>query len=289
MEIEFSSWFKYKGDTSSSSYMSSGGTNELEALAHGPLNACSYASCIVNGIKFVVHSRDVRRTTQNSGIVSIGEDGTPFYGQLEQIIQLNYIHGCSVLLFRCKWFDTSGKRVIKKNNSTIIDVSREWFVGNEWYDTKQYILATQAKQVFYLQDLSHTTNNWRVVEDVHHRKLWDHPSISVVNETDVLHDTESSDYNLVVDSDCEVDEVDVLRDTHCNIVVDLGVLPMRTTLGEGSDPSVRIPTMEDESFINDDEENEGVYDSDEEVKTNDGVEDDDDNIVGTHYYSEDTD
>ncbi|KAJ0502764.1 hypothetical protein HanHA300_Chr11g0416631 [Helianthus annuus] len=143
---------------------------------------------------------DVRRTTQNSGVVSIGEDGTLFYGQLEQIIELKYLHKYSVVLFRCKWFDTSGKRLEKKNNIVSINISREWFVGNEWYDDQQYILATQAKQVFYLQDPSRSTDNWRVVEDVHHRKLWDHPSMSIVNEMDLLHDTQSSDYNLVVDS-----------------------------------------------------------------------------------------
>ncbi|KAD3067311.1 hypothetical protein E3N88_35191 [Mikania micrantha] len=82
--------------------------------------------------------------------------------------------------------------------------SREWYVGNAWYDTKQYILPTQAKQVFYLQDPYRTSTNWRVVQDVHHRKLWYHPSMSVANEIDILHDTQSSDYNFIADSVCEV-------------------------------------------------------------------------------------
>lgn len=82
--------------------MSSDYTQELRALAHGLLNAYSYAACTVNGVRFVIHSREVDRTTQNSGIVSIGEDGNQFYGQLEEIIELNYINGYSVVLFRCK-------------------------------------------------------------------------------------------------------------------------------------------------------------------------------------------
>ncbi|KAD6795557.1 hypothetical protein E3N88_06453 [Mikania micrantha] len=200
MKTEFASWFKYKANTSSSSYLSPECKSELKALAHGSLNAYSYSACIVNGVRFVVNNRDVRRTTQNSGVVTIGEDGTPYYGQLEDIIELNYIDNHSVVLFRCKWFDTSGKRLIKKDNITLIDVSREWYVGNAWYDTKQYILATQAKQVFYLQDPYRNSTNWRVVQDVHHRKLWDHPSMSVANEIDILHDTQSSDYNFIVDS-----------------------------------------------------------------------------------------
>ncbi|KAD7479188.1 hypothetical protein E3N88_02324 [Mikania micrantha] len=175
---------------------------------------------------------------------------------------MNYLHGYSVVLFRCKWFNTSGKRLIKKNNITVIDVSREWFVN------EQYILATQAKQVFYLQDPSRTTGNWRVVEDVHHRKLWDHPSMSVVNEIDILHDTQSSDYNLVVDDD--------LRDNEsfeCNLVVDLGFLPMRTASEE---------SMRDEILIDDDdeeEEDENVYFSDEEDEINDDVDNEDDDDI----------
>ncbi|KAM0066461.1 hypothetical protein Hdeb2414_s0002g00049331 [Helianthus debilis subsp. tardiflorus] len=204
--------------------MSSELTNELTALAHGLLNAYSYDGCIVNGVRFVVHSRDVQRATQSSGIFSIGEDSTPFYGQLEEVLELNYLDGYSAVLFRCKWFKTSGKGRRTKNNIVSIDISREMYPGIEWYDHQQYILATQTKQVFYLQDPSQRTGNWRVVENVHHRKLWDHPSMSVANETDVLHATQSSNYNLVVDSGYEVGESST-RDTQsfdCNLVVDLG-------------------------------------------------------------------
>nr|GEU73718.1 hypothetical protein [Tanacetum cinerariifolium] len=54
--------------------------NELFALACGPTRTpISVNSCIVNGVRFVVHSRDERRTTQNSGICSPGEDGEMYY------------------------------------------------------------------------------------------------------------------------------------------------------------------------------------------------------------------
>ncbi|KAM0037381.1 hypothetical protein Hdeb2414_s0013g00402541 [Helianthus debilis subsp. tardiflorus] len=280
MKKEFSTWFKNKVNLSSPSSMSFDYTKELRALAHGPLNAYSYTACIVNGVKFVVHDRDVEKATQNSGVVSIG-DGTTFYGQLEDIIELIYIDGYSVVLFCYKWFDTSGARLKKKNNITTIDISRKWFVGNAWYDDQQYILATQAKQVFYLQDpSSRTTNNWRVVEDVHHRKLWDHPSMSVVNEIDILHDTQSSDFNLVVDSSYEVgepsarlvnEETNVLRDTQsiqCNLVVDLGCLPMRTPLVKGGCPSPIVSIVDDEMVVDDDEDNMYTLDKDEEMNEN---------------------
>nr|GEV05064.1 hypothetical protein [Tanacetum cinerariifolium] len=56
-------------------------TDELFALACGPTpTLISVNSCVVNGVRFVVHSRDERRTTQNSGICSPGgKDGEMYY------------------------------------------------------------------------------------------------------------------------------------------------------------------------------------------------------------------
>jgi hypothetical protein len=249
-------------------------TNEIKALAHGPLNAYSYSACIVNGVRFVARTRDDGRTTQNSGVVSIGEDDTPFYGQLEDIIELNYLSGYSVVLFRCKWFDTSGKGLLidKDKNMVFIDVTREWYKGKTWYDDIQYILATQAKQVFYLRDPSRN-NNWRVVEEVHHRKLWDHPSMSAISEIDVLHDNRSSDYNLVVNEDCEVGE-------------------SSAQLIDDETDTVPVQTNLDESFINDDDDEEQNDDEDEEDEVNDDEDDnndDDDGNEDIYHSSDDSD
>ncbi|GJU94637.1 hypothetical protein Tco_1319393 [Tanacetum coccineum] len=62
-------------------------SSELFALACGPSQTpISVNSCVVNGVRFVVHSRDERRTTQNNGICSPSPDGEMYYGQLEQIL-----------------------------------------------------------------------------------------------------------------------------------------------------------------------------------------------------------
>ncbi|GKE19952.1 hypothetical protein Tco_1431464 [Tanacetum coccineum] len=63
-------------------------TSELFALACGPtLTPISVNSCVVNGVEFVVHSRDERRTTQNNGICSPGgKDREIYYGQLQEIL-----------------------------------------------------------------------------------------------------------------------------------------------------------------------------------------------------------
>nr|GEX61798.1 hypothetical protein [Tanacetum cinerariifolium] len=48
-------------------------TSEVFALACGPTpTPISINSCVVNSVRFVVHSRDERRTTQNNGICSPG-------------------------------------------------------------------------------------------------------------------------------------------------------------------------------------------------------------------------
>ncbi|GJR11743.1 reverse transcriptase domain-containing protein [Tanacetum coccineum] len=55
-------------------------SSELFALACGPSQTpISVNSCVVNGVRFVMHSRDERRTTQNSGIYSPGPDGEMYY------------------------------------------------------------------------------------------------------------------------------------------------------------------------------------------------------------------
>ncbi|GJX01489.1 proton-dependent oligopeptide transporter family protein [Tanacetum coccineum] len=57
-------------------------TSELFALACGPTpTPISVNSCVVNGVRFVVHRGDERRTTQNNGICSPGgKDGEMYYG-----------------------------------------------------------------------------------------------------------------------------------------------------------------------------------------------------------------
>nr|GEY49588.1 hypothetical protein [Tanacetum cinerariifolium] len=68
-------------------------TSELFALACGPTwTPISINSCVVDGVRYVVHSRDERRTTQNSGIYSLGLDGEMYYdGQSTEVDAPPYI------------------------------------------------------------------------------------------------------------------------------------------------------------------------------------------------------
>ncbi|GJS53394.1 zinc finger, CCHC-type containing protein [Tanacetum coccineum] len=168
-------------------------TSELFALACGPTwTPISINSCVVDGVRYVVHSRDERRTTQNSGICSPGPDGEMYYGQLQEILEFKYFL-FKVVLFRVKWFDTRNqgrkvKRLVLRNNMTQIDTRAEAFKDD------QYILVTQVKQVFYLEDKAKPY--WRVVEHVNHKKFSDGGVIVVEDDPDIIHFDNSSDLPL---------------------------------------------------------------------------------------------
>ncbi|GJU32799.1 RNA-directed DNA polymerase, eukaryota [Tanacetum coccineum] len=169
-------------------------SNELFALACGPSQTpISVNSCVVNGVRFVMHSRDERRTTQSSGICSPSLNGEMYYGQLEQILEFSYL-SFKTVLFRVKWFDTSNKGRIQnfviRNNITQIKANGEAFKND------QYILATQVKQCFYLEDMARRPLGWKVVEHVSHKKFSNRGVIVVEDDPDVIHVDNSSDLAL---------------------------------------------------------------------------------------------
>ncbi|GKB63634.1 Myc-type, basic helix-loop-helix domain-containing protein [Tanacetum coccineum] len=88
VETSFPAWFNYKIREKK---VTDGCSEELFSLACGPTSACTYPACIVNGVKFVVHERDILHTTQSSGVSTPGLDGEMYYGQLEEILELTYI------------------------------------------------------------------------------------------------------------------------------------------------------------------------------------------------------
>ena len=138
--------------------------------------------------------RDSKRTTQNSGIFVSGTEEFNYYGILEEIVKLTFSGAYSVTLLKCKWFNTDPRRkkIIIENNITSINTS------GEWYKDDPYILANQAKQVFYLDDLLRGTQ-WKVVESVNHRQIWDIETGEENLEVDVVQDVSSSNFILTVD------------------------------------------------------------------------------------------
>ncbi|GJV25792.1 hypothetical protein Tco_1378487 [Tanacetum coccineum] len=66
----------------------------------------------------------------------------------------------------------------------------------EAFKDDQYILATQVKQCFYLEDMARRQPHWKVVEHVNHKKFSDGGVIVVEEDPDVIHFDNSSDLPL---------------------------------------------------------------------------------------------
>lgn len=99
------------------------------------------------------------------------DENIEFYGRLKEIIELRYNSDTSesrtVVLFRCDWFDTHGKKVRMKDDEFFKSINH----GSYWYKDDPFILATQATKVFYLEDTKYR-ENWRIVQKFTHRHLW---------------------------------------------------------------------------------------------------------------------
>ncbi|KAI3462194.1 hypothetical protein Pfo_018857 [Paulownia fortunei] len=109
-----------------------------------------YDACIVNGVRYHTISHDTRWTTQNSGVnVPSSDDGKnlDFFEVLKDVVILFYVSGY-------------------KFGLTFIDTSKIW------YEDDPFILATQAKQVYYLDDIKRK-GAWKVVQKVQYRKIYE--------------------------------------------------------------------------------------------------------------------
>ncbi|GJY86540.1 hypothetical protein Tco_0500566 [Tanacetum coccineum] len=67
---------------------------------------------------------------------------------------------------------------------------------SESFKDDQYILATQVKQVFYLEDMARRPPNWKVIQDVNHKKFSNEGVIVVKDDYDVIHFDNSYDLAL---------------------------------------------------------------------------------------------
>ena len=128
-----------------------------------------YKKYIVNGFRF--HTKDLESTkkTQNCGVrvkattssFSSSRDQNlilselDYYGILTDIIELDYGSGRRVVLFDCEWVSKGKRLKTDANGFTLANFS------NVTNHNEPFILASQAGQVFYVEDP--TDSQWRVV------------------------------------------------------------------------------------------------------------------------------
>lgn len=85
-----------------------------------------------------------------------------FYGILTDIIELDYSLGNRVVLFKCDWISTSG--IKKEKDCTRVSFSKLM------HNDEPFILAYQAEQVMYVEDLKH--KEWHVVLKINPRDYY---------------------------------------------------------------------------------------------------------------------
>ncbi|XP_020249180.1 uncharacterized protein LOC109826563 [Asparagus officinalis] len=95
-----------------------------------------------------------------------------YYGALVEVVELEYLGGRNVVLFRCKWWDVHGKgkeTALKEDKYGFISINcRHLLKTND-----HFILAGQASQVFYVEDIAN--EGWHVVLKAQPRDSYDMP------------------------------------------------------------------------------------------------------------------
>ncbi|XP_062074808.1 uncharacterized protein LOC133778801 [Humulus lupulus] len=141
----------------------------IKWICRGPsLNVTKFSSYMVNGTKFTTMERDKNRNTQNSGVsliattfqVSTSKDRNPiecdmsFYGVIKEIWELDYII-TQVPVFFCDWVKSDSGVKKEDLGFTLVNLN---LLGHKTY---RFIMATQATQVFYVDDPAN--KQWSVV------------------------------------------------------------------------------------------------------------------------------
>ncbi|KAF7141455.1 hypothetical protein RHSIM_Rhsim06G0076200 [Rhododendron simsii] len=212
-------------------------TDELWSLANGPnLLVKEYSGCIINGVKFHTREVDDCRTSQNSGVLVVGDhegEMHDFYGHLSKVWEFGYRCSNKVVLFQCEWYNTGNTgrtRTIRTDaHCTSIDVT------SRWYQSDPFVLRSQAKQVFYLNDTK-WGKLWQVVQQVQHRGVFD---VSEVNNEEPRYPMKCDDA-FQQENITSVVPIDVEVEVHCHRdgaedEVMLGVGPLDETIEESGD------------------------------------------------------
>jgi hypothetical protein len=115
--------------------------------------AVKYNRYVVNGKLFCTLAHDVRRRTQNSGVCVPTVEGETYYGQLTNIVEVEYYDRTAYVLFKCNWADPTMDRGFKIDDYDLVFVNFNHLVHRgELITDEPYVLRFQVDQVFYVED-----------------------------------------------------------------------------------------------------------------------------------------
>ncbi|KAM6596625.1 hypothetical protein CsatA_007149 [Cannabis sativa] len=91
-------------------------------------------------------------------------------------------------------------------------------ISSYWFEDDPFLLANQVNPVFYLDDIK-KGENWKVVQKVNHRQIWEIPSEPevddgerVVQNREAYQEDSSNNINLTLDSSNNMDDVFIRKD-----------------------------------------------------------------------------
>lgn len=131
----------------------------LRWITHGPrFEVIKHSSYEINEHRYSTKENDVSRVYQNSGVMLLAKimqivsskDKSPavtnmtFYGIIQEIWDFDY-NKFRIRIFKCYWVDSNQGIKIDELGLTIVDLNRIEYK----YDS--FILASKAKQVFYVE------------------------------------------------------------------------------------------------------------------------------------------
>ena len=100
-------------------------SQDFFSLTMGPsFNICCYNGCIVGVLRFHTSQLDSRCTTQNSGLIVIGESNASgsgdnnFYDVVDEVLHVQYPLERNIWLFKCQWYDTN----VNKSQKTHVEL-----------------------------------------------------------------------------------------------------------------------------------------------------------------------
>ncbi|PNY02971.1 hypothetical protein L195_g026293 [Trifolium pratense] len=122
----------------------------------------------INNFAFSTKTQDDKSTVQNSGVMVVAESmhfssskdknpviaSIPYFGIIEEIWEVDFMK-FKVPVFKCKWIEINSGVTTDEFGFTLVDLEKAA------YTDEPFIMASQAKQVFYVSDPSN--EKWSVV------------------------------------------------------------------------------------------------------------------------------
>ncbi|XP_050277672.1 uncharacterized protein LOC126719127 [Quercus robur] len=233
-------------------------SDTLVTLSKGPYTSVNRLKhYVINGLKFRSSNVEGNRKTQNSGVSVATEGGNMYYGVLTDIIELNYSGNIKHVLFKCKWVDDQNRRGYKTDEFGFPMVNFNHSVhGGEEMVHEPYVLASQATQVFYVEDKRQ--KDWYVVVKTKARDVFDAGIGPHCNEDDTNEFLENIPYS-VTSPDVGRDDLRWGRDDVEGMTIDASIIGPRDF--PEMDDLDECEFIDDDS--NDEDDNEVDYSDDE--------------------------